>query len=147
MSNKAVHISFWIIISCMLSVLLYLYSPTQILLAIIPLTTATIQIIVAEKVIGKNKYYPTSLTGYILLNLFFFLLFILTLFFINDHTVIKIGLFIVMTLIGFYTSFFLLSKRKKEILKVWPYGSIIKLDKYGILLFSKSTWSLATEYS
>ena len=116
--NNTLHIAFWIIISCMLSVLLYLYSPTQILLAIIPLTTATIQIIVAEKVIGKNKYYPTSLTGYILLNLFFFLLFILTLFFINDHTVIKIGLFIVMTLIGFYTSFFLLSKRKKEILKV-----------------------------
>lgn len=114
-NRKIVHISFWIIISIMLSILLYLYSPEYIIIASIPLFTTIIQIIVAEKIQGSNKYYPSSLIGYLVLNFSFFIIFILSLILIENHQTVKIGTFVVMTLVGLYSTLFFLNEKNKKL--------------------------------
>ena len=117
LENKMFHIAFWILISLLLSVLLLIYSLVMrksIMPAIIPLMTVIIQIAVAEKIKGKNKYFPTNIWGYMLLNISFFLAFIFVLLYLNTLIILKIGAFVVMTLVGIYTTYNLLQNRKNK---------------------------------
>lgn len=79
---------------------------------IIPLFVAVIQIYVAEKIRGKNYYFPTNLPGYLTLNISFLIVFLFVLFYLKEvEPFIKIGTFIIMSIIGIYTSFFILRVR------------------------------------
>jgi len=111
MKGKVFHIFFWLLIGLLISFLFgtYLYFENKSLsMSGLPLFTVIIQILVAEKIVGKNKYYPTSIFEYISLNTIFFIMFILVLFLLDKAYVnIKIGAFIIMTLIGLYNTYFL----------------------------------------
>lgn len=116
--KKSFHISFWLFICVIASVLILIYLMKEnkgILPAFIPLIGGIIQITVAEKVRDKNSYYPTSIPEYLITNLLFFSLFIFVLYSLNDdYLLIKIGAFTVMTLVGIYTTFFLLLRYKQN---------------------------------
>lgn len=111
------HILFWLFIATSISTLMILYLARRemgIIPGIIPLLSAIISIYVGEKYNVNNKYFPTSIPGYLALNTVYFLAFMFVLFFVKDTELfIKIGAFIVMNLVGIYTSYFLLKDRKK----------------------------------
>jgi len=121
-NNKRFHISFWLLICFITSLLIFFYLMNEnksIILAIpssiIPMLSGIITILVGEKVRGKTKYYPISIFEYIFMNLMFFLLFIFVLFSLKDsYTLIKIGAFIVMTLVGIYSSYFIMVTYKNK---------------------------------
>jgi len=121
-NNKRFHISFWLLICFITSLLIFFYLMNEnksIILAIpssiIPMLSGIITILAGEKVKGKTKYYPISIFEYIFMNLMFFLLFIFVLFSLKDsYTLIKIGAFIVMTLVGIYSSYFIMVTYKNK---------------------------------
>lgn len=116
--DKIFHIIFWISIGFLCSILLLFYlvrTNNGLLPSVIPLITIVIQIVVAEKIKKKNKYYPTSAFGFILINISFLLFFLGTLFYLNnDFLMIKIGMFILMSILGIYTSYFLLTSQSSK---------------------------------
>lgn len=82
-------------------------------LSLAPLLSGLITIVVSEKYARKSNYYPKSVTGYIIMNSIFFLLFLFVLFSLNEsYTLIKIGAFFIVALIGLYTSYFIKTKHK-----------------------------------
>lgn len=115
--NKKYHIAFWLFIGFLLSVTMYIFTlrlGTSSIASIIPLMTVIIQISVAEKIIGKNSYYPKTIIGYLTLNVFFFILFIGIFIYYENLIVVKSSLFVIMTIIGLYTTFNLIKFRKVE---------------------------------
>lgn len=116
LEKKSFHISFWLFICIASSILIFIYLVNEnksILPAFIPIITGIIQITIAEKVRGKNHYYPTSIAEYVIINLLLFLLFLFILFSLKDsYLLIKIGTFVIMTFVGIYTSYFMLSRSK-----------------------------------
>jgi len=109
--HKKYHIAFWLLIGFSSSLLLYLYLrqvDRHILPSIIPALCTTIQLLVTERIRPTEYYYPTKISGFIVLNSLFWLLFLFILFYLSTRfLLIKLGAFLIMSLVGCYTSFFL----------------------------------------
>lgn len=114
--NRKFHIIFWISIATISSFLLAMYltqANRGIIPSVIPITVAIIQIYVSEKTRREVRYFPKKIIYYLLLNAFFFILFLFVLFLLENFIIIKIGTFLIMSLVGTYTSYFLYRERKK----------------------------------
>jgi hypothetical protein len=109
--NKKYHIVFWLLIGLSSSFLLYFYLrqvDKPFLPSIIPALCTIIQLLVAERLHPTIYYYPTKISGFIILNSLFFFLFMFMLFYLgNIFLLIKLGAFLIMSMVGFYTSYFL----------------------------------------
>lgn len=114
-NTKTFHISFWLIICFIVSLLMFIYLLNEsknilsaVPLSLTPLLLGLIAIVVSEKYARKSNYYPRSITEYIIMNSIFFLLFLFVLFSLNEsYTLIKIGAFVIVVLVGLYTSYFI----------------------------------------
>ncbi len=132
LDRKAFHLVFWGIIGFLASLLLFIYlwqTGQGVLPSIIPILCTVIQLWVAEKVHANQVYYPVRIGGYLLLNFLFFLLFLALLFLLDSRFLaIKAGAFVVMSLVGAYSSFFLYQFYKRRSLQA-PVESQAAADK------------------
>lgn len=118
LDKKLFHLVFWGMVGFLASCLLFVYlwqTGQGILPSMIPILCTVIQLWVAEKVHASQIYYPIRIRGYLLLNALFFLLFLAVLFFLDSRFLaIKAGAFVVMSLVGVYSSYFLFHYHKRK---------------------------------
>jgi hypothetical protein len=109
--NKKYHIAFWLLIGFSSSSLLYLYLrqvDRHFLPSIIPALCTIIQLLVTERLHSTEYYYPTKVGSFIIINSLFFMLFLFMLFYLSSiFLLIKLGAFLIMSMVGLYTSYFL----------------------------------------
>ncbi len=111
MDKKTFHEAFWFIIGLLGSVFLFFYlrqAKQGILPSVIPVFCTIIQLVALEKTHQHPPYYPTKSGSFVLLNLLFFLLFVAVFHYLSSQfVVIKVGTFIIMSMVGIYSSYFL----------------------------------------
>jgi hypothetical protein len=116
--ENRIHIIFWLLISSSSSLLIFLYllqNEKNILPSIIPILGTIIQLVVTEKLNSAKYYYPTKISGYLVLNFLFFSIFLFVLFFIdNNFFYVKLGAFLIMSMVGLYSSWYLYKIHKKN---------------------------------
>lgn len=109
--KKKHHIAFWLLTGFSSSLLLYLYLrqvDKPFLPSIIPALCTIIQLLVTERLHSTEYHYPTTTSGFIALNSLFLSLFLFIVYFLsNDFLLIKLGAFLIMSMVGFYTLYFL----------------------------------------
>ncbi|HPN36026.1 MAG TPA: hypothetical protein PK843_16050 [bacterium] len=132
LDRKVFHLVFWGMVGFLASLLLFVYlwhTRQGILPSIIPILCTVIQLLVTEKVHAGQVYYPVRIGGYLLLNFLFFLLFLAVLFLLDSRFLaIKAGAFVIMSLVGVYSSFFLYQFNKRRSMQA-PVESQAAADK------------------
>lgn len=121
LDRKEFHLVFWGMVGFLASLLLFVYlwqTGQGALPSIIPILCTVIQLLVTEKMHAVPVYYPVGIGSYLLLNALFFLLCLALLFFLDRRFLaIKAGAFVVMSLVGVYSSFFLVQFHKRRSLQ------------------------------
>jgi hypothetical protein len=112
LKNNLSGVIFWLLISVISSVTLFFYFNKEnsdlISLSFTPLLSFLAFILGSLKK-AKLKLFPSNWIEYIIENILFFLLFILTLFLLNeDFAFVKIIAFLIMTAVGIYNTVSLL---------------------------------------
>ena len=110
--NHLAGLIFWLLITIFISVILFIYFDTinrnLLILSFIPLLSFLGYMFGSLKS-GELKLFPSNWFQYIIENLLFFSIFILTLFLLKqDFNFIKISSFIVMTAVGIFNTIHIL---------------------------------------